>query len=149
MAEKLSLFGFVRIHRSSLVNAAFVEEIHPLSTGEYMLRVRGARNIQSLVLTKRIYIFLPSRGSAPTVLSRSNASVAARTESRPRDGRDVDAADHRQGELGRAIPRQVNSSPCSPEASDLDLQHLPCQSAAPSSIQSTGTSDGRKSCLDQ
>ena len=43
MAEKLSLFGFVRIHRSSLVNPAFVEEIQPLSTGEYMLRVRGGK----------------------------------------------------------------------------------------------------------
>jgi two-component system, LytTR family, response regulator len=43
MAEKLSLFGFVRIHRSSLVNAAFVEEIQPLPTGEYMLRVRGGK----------------------------------------------------------------------------------------------------------
>jgi DNA-binding LytR/AlgR family response regulator len=75
MAEKLSLAGFVRIHRSSLVNAAFVEEIQPLPTGEYVLRLRGARDIQSLVLTKRIYIFLPSRGSAPTVLSRLNAAV--------------------------------------------------------------------------
>jgi len=43
MAEKLSLFGFVRIHRSSLVNVAFVEEIQPLSTGEYVLRVRGGK----------------------------------------------------------------------------------------------------------
>ncbi|MGA8441371.1 MAG: LytTR family DNA-binding domain-containing protein [Candidatus Sulfotelmatobacter sp.] len=43
MAAKLSLFGFVRIHRSSLVNAAFVEEIQPLSTGEYVLRVRGGK----------------------------------------------------------------------------------------------------------
>jgi len=43
MAEKLSLFGFVRIHRSSLVNAVFVEEIQPLSTGEYVLRVRGGK----------------------------------------------------------------------------------------------------------
>ena len=43
MAQKLSLFGFVRIHRSSLVNAAFVEEIQPLSTGEYVLRVRGGK----------------------------------------------------------------------------------------------------------
>jgi DNA-binding LytR/AlgR family response regulator len=43
MAEKLSLLGFVRIHRSSLVNVAFVEEIQPLSTGEYMLRVRGGK----------------------------------------------------------------------------------------------------------
>jgi DNA-binding LytR/AlgR family response regulator len=43
MEEKLSLFGFVRIHRSCLVNAAFVEEIQPLSTGEYVLRVRGGK----------------------------------------------------------------------------------------------------------
>jgi len=35
--------GFVRIHRSVLVNAAMVEEIHPMSTGEYVLRVRGGR----------------------------------------------------------------------------------------------------------
>jgi DNA-binding LytR/AlgR family response regulator len=41
--EKLNLHGFVRIHRSVLVNAALVEEIHPLSTGEYVLRVRGGR----------------------------------------------------------------------------------------------------------
>jgi DNA-binding LytR/AlgR family response regulator len=43
MEEKLSLHGFVRIHRSVLVNAALVEEIHPLPTGEYELRVRGGR----------------------------------------------------------------------------------------------------------
>jgi two-component system LytT family response regulator len=43
MAEKLSLFGFVRIHRSSLVNAAHVEELEPLSTGEYVLRIRGGK----------------------------------------------------------------------------------------------------------
>jgi two-component system LytT family response regulator len=41
--EKLHLHGFVRIHRSVLVNAAMVEEMHPLSTGEYVLRVRGGR----------------------------------------------------------------------------------------------------------
>ncbi len=43
MEEKLNMHGFVRIHRSVLVNAALVEEIHPLSTGEYVLRVRGGR----------------------------------------------------------------------------------------------------------
>ena len=43
MAEKLSLFGFVRIHRSSLVNAAFAEEIQLLSTGKYVLRIRGGK----------------------------------------------------------------------------------------------------------
>ena len=43
MEEKLNLHGFVRIHRSVLVNAALVEEIQPWSTGEYVLRVRGGR----------------------------------------------------------------------------------------------------------
>ena len=43
MEQKLDLHGFVRIHRSVLVNAALVEEIHPRSTGEYGLRMRGGR----------------------------------------------------------------------------------------------------------
>jgi DNA-binding LytR/AlgR family response regulator len=43
MEEKLHQHGFVRIHRSVLVNAASVEEIHPRSTGEYVLRLRGGR----------------------------------------------------------------------------------------------------------
>jgi DNA-binding LytR/AlgR family response regulator len=43
MEQKLNLRGFVRIHRSVLVNAAMVEEMHPSSTGEYVLRVRGGR----------------------------------------------------------------------------------------------------------
>jgi DNA-binding LytR/AlgR family response regulator len=41
--EKLNPHGFVRIHRSALVNAALVEEIRPWSTGEYVIRVRGGR----------------------------------------------------------------------------------------------------------
>lgn len=40
MEEKLSPHGFVRIHRSVLVNRACVEEIRPWSTGEYVLRAR-------------------------------------------------------------------------------------------------------------
>jgi two-component system LytT family response regulator len=47
MEEKLHLHGFVRIHRSVLVNAALVEEIHLSSTGEYVLRVRGGREFTS------------------------------------------------------------------------------------------------------
>ena len=43
IAEKLNLHGFVRIHRSVLVNSALVEEIHPCPTGHYVLRVRGGR----------------------------------------------------------------------------------------------------------
>lgn len=43
IAEKLSPYGFVRIHRSVLVNAAFVESIEPWLTGEYGLRVKGGK----------------------------------------------------------------------------------------------------------
>ncbi len=43
VAEKLEIHGFIRIHRSVLVNTLFVEEIRPLSTGEYCLRVRGGK----------------------------------------------------------------------------------------------------------
>lgn len=43
MEEKLSRHGFVRIHRSVLVNAAMVEEIQPWSSGEYVLRIKGGR----------------------------------------------------------------------------------------------------------
>jgi len=43
VAEKLEPFGFVRIHRSVIVNRAFVEEITPHPTGEYGLRVKGGK----------------------------------------------------------------------------------------------------------
>jgi len=43
VAEKLEPFGFVRIHRSVLVNASCVEEIRPHATGEYSLVVKGGK----------------------------------------------------------------------------------------------------------
>ncbi len=43
MARRLETHGFIRIHRSVLVNASVVEEIRPLSTGEYCLRVEGGK----------------------------------------------------------------------------------------------------------
>lgn len=43
IAEKLKPYGFVRIHRSILVNAAFVQDIRPCTTGEYQLRLRDGR----------------------------------------------------------------------------------------------------------
>jgi DNA-binding LytR/AlgR family response regulator len=43
MEQKLSPHGFVRIHRSTLVNAALAEEIQPLPAREYVLRVKGGR----------------------------------------------------------------------------------------------------------
>ncbi len=43
IAEKLQPYGFVRIHRSLLINASFVEEIEPCTTGEYVLRIKGGK----------------------------------------------------------------------------------------------------------
>jgi two-component system LytT family response regulator len=43
VAEQLEPQGFIRIHRSILVNTSFVEEIRPYSTGEYGLRVEGGK----------------------------------------------------------------------------------------------------------
>jgi len=41
--EKLKPYGFIRIHRSVVVNTLMVEEIQPLPTGEYRLRLRGGK----------------------------------------------------------------------------------------------------------
>jgi DNA-binding LytR/AlgR family response regulator len=43
MAEKLKHYGFIRIHRSVVVNISAVEEIQPLPTGEYRLRLKGGK----------------------------------------------------------------------------------------------------------
>ncbi len=43
LAEKLKPYGFIRIHRSVLVNTSFVEEIRPYLTGEYGLRIKGGK----------------------------------------------------------------------------------------------------------
>jgi two-component system LytT family response regulator len=43
VAEKLEPLGFIRIHRSVLVNTAFVEEIKPNPSGEYGLRLKGGK----------------------------------------------------------------------------------------------------------
>jgi DNA-binding LytR/AlgR family response regulator len=43
VAEKLKPYGFIRIHRSALVNASFVIEIKPYSTGKCGLRVKGGK----------------------------------------------------------------------------------------------------------
>jgi DNA-binding LytR/AlgR family response regulator len=43
LAEKLRPYGFVRIHRSVLVNRSKVEEIKPWTTGEYGLRLKDGK----------------------------------------------------------------------------------------------------------
>lgn len=43
MVNKLERYGFIRIHRSLLVNTLFVEEMEPYPTGNYGLRLRGGK----------------------------------------------------------------------------------------------------------
>ena len=43
VAEELEPQGFIRIHRSILVNMSLVEEIKPYSTGEYGLWMKGGQ----------------------------------------------------------------------------------------------------------
>ena len=43
LREKLKPYGFIRIHRSALVNTTFVVEIKPYSTRNCGLRVKGGK----------------------------------------------------------------------------------------------------------
>ena len=43
MAEILKPYGFIRIHRSVLVNSLFVEQIKSLPAGAYGLRTTGGK----------------------------------------------------------------------------------------------------------
>jgi two-component system, LytTR family, response regulator len=52
MEEKLAPYGFVRIHRSVLINSAFVHEIQPWPTGEYVLRVKGPVDHKEYTVTR-------------------------------------------------------------------------------------------------
>ena len=43
LEEQLKPYGFIRIHRSVLVNTLFVEEVRPSLTGDYGLRIKGGK----------------------------------------------------------------------------------------------------------
>jgi two-component system LytT family response regulator len=58
IAEKLRPYGFVRIHRSVLINASFVEELQPWSSGEYVLRIKGGKEFNVSRTYKRNLHFL-------------------------------------------------------------------------------------------
>lgn len=45
VARKLEPYGFIRIHRSSLVNTSFVEEIRRWTASECVVRVRGGKEL--------------------------------------------------------------------------------------------------------
>jgi DNA-binding LytR/AlgR family response regulator len=45
MAKKLEAYGFIRFHPSVLVDTSFVEELHRWTTGEYVLRIKGEKEL--------------------------------------------------------------------------------------------------------
>ena len=59
MEEKLNGHGFVRIHRSVVVNAAWVQEIQPLA-GEYVLRVQGREYMVTRTYRKNLQLLAQS-----------------------------------------------------------------------------------------
>jgi two-component system, LytTR family, response regulator len=60
MEEKLNSFGFVRVHRSLVVNSAWVEEIETHSR-DYVLRVKGGKQYAvSRVYRKNLHLLAQS-----------------------------------------------------------------------------------------
>ena len=45
VAAKLEPYGFIRIHRSILINSSWVQEIHQYTKGDYGLRLRTGKEI--------------------------------------------------------------------------------------------------------
>jgi hypothetical protein len=41
LARRLEQYGFIRIHRSTVVNVAYIDEVRVLDTGEMLLRLSG------------------------------------------------------------------------------------------------------------
>jgi two-component system, LytTR family, response regulator len=53
MEEKLKAYGFVRIHRSVLVNRVWVDEIRPCAPRKYLLRLKNGKEFTATRTYKR------------------------------------------------------------------------------------------------
>lgn len=53
LEDRLSPAGFLRIHRSCMVNPAFVAELQPKSNGDMSVRLKGGREL-TLSRTRRL-----------------------------------------------------------------------------------------------
>jgi two-component system LytT family response regulator len=45
MENKLSSFGFVRIHRSAIVKKQFISELKPTDNGDYLVTLRNGKSL--------------------------------------------------------------------------------------------------------
>ncbi len=53
VADKLEPYGFIRIHRSVLINSSFVEEMQPQAAGEHGIRLKGGKEYKVTRTYKR------------------------------------------------------------------------------------------------
>ena len=75
IAETLKPYGFIRIHRSVVVNISLVEEIEPLSTGEYKLRVKGGKQYMVTRTYKENLRLLAHLWLGPNVFSADRGHI--------------------------------------------------------------------------
>lgn len=75
MAERLEPYGFVRIHRSVVVNASYVEEIRHWPGGEYVLNVRGGKE------------YTVTRTFRRNLKLMANPGISADSQTRPSENR--------------------------------------------------------------
>jgi DNA-binding LytR/AlgR family response regulator len=75
MAERLEGYGFVRIHRSVVINSSYVEQIQRWPTGEYVLRIRGGKEY-TVTRTYKKNLKLMANSWIPTQLFRDVPGIA-------------------------------------------------------------------------
>jgi DNA-binding LytR/AlgR family response regulator len=70
---KLRAYGFVRIHRSVIVNASFVEEILTLGTGDNVVRIKGGKEFTVSRTYKKNLLAITPLWIGSTSFERSRA----------------------------------------------------------------------------
>jgi DNA-binding LytR/AlgR family response regulator len=70
---KLRAYGFVRIHRSVIVNASFVEEILTLGSGDNVVRIKGGKEFTVSRTYKKNLLAITPLWIGSTSFERSRA----------------------------------------------------------------------------
>jgi DNA-binding LytR/AlgR family response regulator len=70
---KLRAYGFVRIHRSVIVNASFVEEILSLGNGDNVVRIKGGKEFTVSRTYKKNLLAITPLWIGSTSFERSRA----------------------------------------------------------------------------
>jgi two-component system LytT family response regulator len=73
--HKLAPYGFVRIHRSAIVNSVFVKEVQPWYTGEYVLKLTNGKEFTVTRTYKKNLRALVAGGIGTELLSTEDAKT--------------------------------------------------------------------------